>query len=172
MILLSVGSEESFSEGIKAFGERHFPALPRESTFFLCLESIGSPHLLALRGEGFLKMHDYPPRALALIDGLAEEMGIWLYPNLRLHNGTDGLEPLAAGYETAVICRLHRPQAAGQLPLVARPRRERRLRHRRRRHPPQRGGDPPPRPALALGPRIPTARSDFALDSIRARAYS
>jgi hypothetical protein len=103
VILLSVGSEESFSEGIKAFGERHFPALPRESTFFLCLESIGSPHLLALRAEGFLKLHDYPPRALALIDGLAEEMGIWLYPNLRLHNGTDGLEPLAAGYETAVI---------------------------------------------------------------------
>jgi peptidase M28-like protein len=103
VILLSVGSEESFSEGIKAFGERHFPALPRESTFFLCLESIGSPHLLALRAEGFLKLYDYPPRALALIDGLAEEMGIWLYPNLRLHNGTDGLEPLAAGYETAVI---------------------------------------------------------------------
>lgn len=103
VILLSVGSEESFSEGIKAFGERHFPSLPRESTFFLCLESIGSPHLLALRAEGFLKLHDYPPRALALIDDLAEEMGIWLYPNLRLHNGTDGLEPLAAGYETAVI---------------------------------------------------------------------
>jgi hypothetical protein len=103
VILLSVGAEESFSEGIKAFGERHFPELPRESTFFLVLESIGSPHLLALRAEGFLKLHDYPPRALAFIDGLAEEMGIWLYPNLRLHNGTDGLEPLAAGYETAVI---------------------------------------------------------------------
>ena len=39
VILLSVGSEESFSEGIKAFGERHFAELPRESTFFLCLES-------------------------------------------------------------------------------------------------------------------------------------
>ena len=46
------------------------------------------------------------------MDGLAEELGIWLYPNLRLHNGTDGLEPLAAGYETAVALRLHRPQAA------------------------------------------------------------
>ncbi len=104
VILLSVGAEESFSEGIKAFGERHFPDLPRESTFFLCLESIGSPHLLALRAEGFLKLHDYPPRALAFIDGLAEEMGIWLFPNLRLHNGTDGLEPLAAGYETVALC--------------------------------------------------------------------
>jgi len=104
VILLSTGSEESFSEGIKAFGERHFPQLPRESTFFLSIDSIGSPHLLVLRGEGFLKMHEYPPRSLALMDGLAEELGIWLYPNLRLRNGTDGLEPLAAGYETASLC--------------------------------------------------------------------
>ncbi|HWM55360.1 MAG TPA: M28 family peptidase [Solirubrobacterales bacterium] len=104
VILLSAGSEESFSEGIKGFGERHFHELPRESTFFLSIDSIGSPHLLVLRGEGFLKMYEYPSRALALMDGLAEELGIWLYPNLRLHNGTDGLEPLAAGYETASLC--------------------------------------------------------------------
>lgn len=104
VILLSVGSEESFSEGIKAFGERHFGELPPESTFFLCLETLGSPHLLVLRGEGFLKLHEYPPRALALMDGLAEELDIDLFPNLRLHNGTDGLEPLAAGYETAALC--------------------------------------------------------------------
>jgi hypothetical protein len=103
VILLSTGSEESFSEGMKAFGERHFPSLPRESTFFLCLESVGSPHLLVLRGEGFLRMREYPARSVALMDGLAEELGIWLFPNLRLHNGTDGLESMAAGYETAVL---------------------------------------------------------------------
>jgi Peptidase family M28 len=102
-ILLSVGSEESFSEGIKAFGERHFPQMPRESTFFICLESTGSPHLLVLRGEGFLKMREYPPRSLALMDELAAELDIWLYPNLRTRSGTDGLESSAAGYETAVI---------------------------------------------------------------------
>lgn len=103
VILLSAGSEESFSEGMKAFGERHFPALPRESTCFICLETLGSPHLLVLRGEGFLKMREYSPRALALLDGLAEELGIPLFPNLRLRNGTDGLESLEAGYETATI---------------------------------------------------------------------
>lgn len=103
VILLSAGSEESFSEGIKAFGERHFDELPRDSTFFLVLESTGSPHLLVLRGEGFLKMYDYPAPALELLDTAAAELDIWLYPNLRLHNGTDGLEPLAAGYEAAVI---------------------------------------------------------------------
>jgi hypothetical protein len=103
VILLSAGAEESFSEGMKAFAERHFGDLPKESTFFLCLESIGSPHLLVLRGEGFLKMYDYPAPALELLDRSAAELDIWLYPNLRLHNGTDGMEPLAAGYESAVI---------------------------------------------------------------------
>jgi hypothetical protein len=104
VILLSTGSEESFSEGMKGFGERHFAELPKESTFFLCLEALGSDHLLVLRGEGFLKMHEYPPRALAFMDRLAAEEGVWLYPNLRIRNGTDGLEALAAGYETAVLC--------------------------------------------------------------------
>jgi hypothetical protein len=104
VMLVSTGSEESFSEGMKAFGERHFPRLPKEDTFFLCVDTVGSPHLNVLRGEGFLKMHEYPKRSLALLDGLAEELGIWLFPNLRLHNGTDGLEALAAGYETAALC--------------------------------------------------------------------
>jgi hypothetical protein len=104
VILLSTGSEESFSEGIKAFGERHFDSLPRESTFFLCLETLGATHLLALRGEGFLKMRDYPPRALAFVERIAGELGIWLYPNLRTYNGTDGLESRVAGYETVALC--------------------------------------------------------------------
>jgi acetylornithine deacetylase/succinyl-diaminopimelate desuccinylase-like protein len=104
VILLSTGSEESFSEGMKAFGERHFDELPKESTFFLCLETLGATHLLALRGEGFLKMRDYPPRALAFIERTAEELGIWLYPNLRTYNGTDGLESQVAGYETVALC--------------------------------------------------------------------
>jgi peptidase M28-like protein len=104
VILLSTGSEESFSEGMKAFGERHFAELPRESTFFLCLETLGATHLLALQGEGFLKMRDYPPRALAFIERVAGEQDIWLYPNLRTYNGTDALEPRVAGYETVALC--------------------------------------------------------------------
>jgi len=113
VILLSTGSEESFSEGMKAFGERHFGELPREGTFFLCLEALGSEHLLVLRGEGFLRMHEYPARALGFMDGLAEELGIDLFPNLRIHNGTDGLEPLAAGYEAAVLCSCNDLKQAG-----------------------------------------------------------
>jgi len=104
VILLSTGSEESFSEGMKGFAERHFGELPRDSTFFVCLEALGADHLTVLRGEGFLRMREYPPRSLQLIDATAEELGIWLFPNLRLHNGTDGMEPLAAGYPTVALC--------------------------------------------------------------------
>jgi hypothetical protein len=104
VILLSTGSEESFSEGMKAFGERHFGELPVDSTFFVCLEALGASHLNVLRGEGFLHMHEYPGPALELIDGLAEELGTWLFPNLRLRNGTDGMEALAAGYPTVALC--------------------------------------------------------------------
>jgi hypothetical protein len=104
VILLSAGSEESFSEGMKAFGERHFAELPTETTFFCCVDTLGSPTLSVLRGEGFLRMHDYPAQVLALIDGLAEELEIPTVPNLRLRNGTDGLEPLCAGYPTVTLC--------------------------------------------------------------------
>jgi hypothetical protein len=104
VVLLSTGSEESFSEGMKAFGERHFDTLPRDSTFFLCLETLGATHLLALQGEGFLKMRDYPPRALGFVEAVAEDLGVWLYPNLRTYNGTDALEPRVAGYETVALC--------------------------------------------------------------------
>lgn len=104
IILLSVGAEESFSEGMRAFGKRHFPDLPTDSTFFINLDTVGSPHLTVLRGEGFLKMYEYPQPALDLADRTAGQLGIPLFPNLRIRNGTDGLEPLAAGYPTVSIC--------------------------------------------------------------------
>lgn len=104
IVLLSTGSEESFSEGMLAFGKRHFPELPKDRTFFINMDTIGSPFLTVLRGEGFLKMYEYPAEALALADRTADEIGIELFPNLRIRNGTDGLEALAAGYPVVSIC--------------------------------------------------------------------
>jgi hypothetical protein len=111
-VMLVSTSEEALCEGMQAFCERHFSELPPESTFFLALDTLGSPHLLVLRGEGMLRMREYPARSLALLDGVAEELGIWLFPNLRLRNATDGIIPLAAGYECASLCsctRLKQP---------------------------------------------------------------
>jgi Peptidase family M28 len=102
-VLFLSTSEEALCEGMGLFMERHGSELPPDRTFFLCLDTIGSPHLLVLRGEGMLKLREYPAEALDLLDSTAEELGIELFPNLRLRNATDGVFPLAAGYQCASI---------------------------------------------------------------------
>ena len=111
VILLST-SEEATCEGMDAFARRHFGELPRESTFFLSVDTVGSPHLCVLRGEGMLRLKEYPRESLDLVDGLAEGLGIDLFPNLRLRNATDGVVPLFAGYQCASMAsctRLKQP---------------------------------------------------------------
>ena len=103
VLLVSTGSEESFMEGMQAFMRRHAPSLSREDTFFLAVDTIGSPHLAAIRGEGMLYMNEYPPAGLALVDSVAQELGVWLFPNLRLRNATDGLHALKQGYPCACL---------------------------------------------------------------------
>ena len=49
VLLISTGSEESFSEGMQAFGERHFSELDRARTEFLCLECLGGPTLIVCK---------------------------------------------------------------------------------------------------------------------------
>ena len=56
VVLLSAGSEESNQDGMLAYARRHFSELPPERTTFLCLDTVGSPELLLIEGEGFLKM--------------------------------------------------------------------------------------------------------------------
>ncbi len=102
-VVLVSTSEEGLCEGMEAFGARHFPELAADSTFFFSIDTVGSPHLCVLRGEGMRRMREYPRRSLALVDGLASELGIRLFPNLRLRNATDGSIPLAAGYQCASL---------------------------------------------------------------------
>jgi hypothetical protein len=101
VLLLSTGSEESFLEAMVGFGARHFPALAPETTTFLCVESVGSPQLMLLSGEGLLRLHRYPPDLIELLTGLAD--GIHLHEPFRYRLATDGQVPLRAGYPTAVI---------------------------------------------------------------------
>jgi hypothetical protein len=88
---------------MQAFMRSHGPALPTDDTFVLTVDTLGSPHLTAIRGEGMLYMNEYPRAGLELVDSLAEELGIWLFPNLRLRNATDGLHALKRGYPCACL---------------------------------------------------------------------
>ncbi len=103
VILLSTGSEESFMEGMQAYARRHFASLARERTRVICVDTVGSPRLLALEGEGMIWMNEYPKDLLAEVKREADALGIELVPNLRLRNATDGLIALRAGYPTVTL---------------------------------------------------------------------
>lgn len=103
VLLVSTGSEESFMEGMRGFMRRHGPTLPQRDTFVLAVDTVGSPYLTAIRGEGMLVMNEYPRAGLELVDRAAEDLGIRLFPNLRLRNATDGLIALKRGYPCACL---------------------------------------------------------------------
>jgi hypothetical protein len=103
VLLVSTGAEESFLEGMVRFGERHFPRLRRDATTFLCLESVGSPSLMILSGEGLLRLHRYPRVLIDALCGLARELRIPLHEPFHYRLATDGQVPLRAGYPSAVI---------------------------------------------------------------------
>ena len=103
VILLSAGSEESHQEGMGAFGERHFPSLRPELTHILCLDTLGSPRLALIEGEGMLHVRDYPEEARELVQSCADEAGVDLFRGLRFRNATDGIVALRAGYQCASL---------------------------------------------------------------------
>jgi acetylornithine deacetylase/succinyl-diaminopimelate desuccinylase-like protein len=103
VILLSTGAEESFMEGMQAFARRHFAALPRESTEFVCLECVGSPVLCLVEGEGMLRMRLYPEEARDALAAAAADAGVELRRGLRTVAASDGLIPLRAGYRASLL---------------------------------------------------------------------
>lgn len=103
VMLVSTGSEESFSEGMQRFGERHFAALDPAHTEVLTLECVGGPRLLVLEGEGMLRMRDYPTRTREALARAAAAAGVAIGRGLRTVAATDGLIALRAGYPTATL---------------------------------------------------------------------
>ena len=103
VILLSTGSEEGFMEGMQAFGRRHFAALDRATTEFVCLECVGSPHLCVVEAEGMLRMRYYPESSREALARAGDEAGVELLRGLRTVAATDALIPLCAGYQACTL---------------------------------------------------------------------
>ena len=103
VMLLSAGAEEANQEGMLAFGRRHFGHLSRARTSFLCLDTVGSPHLVLIEGEGFLKMYEYPDEQKARLQAAAADAGIDVRRGMRFTFATDGLVPLREGYQVATL---------------------------------------------------------------------
>jgi len=103
VLLVSTGSEESFMEGMRGFASTHFDSLPLESTKFVCIDSVGSPTLMQLEGEGMLRMADYDEAFKQQLSAAAAEIDVELVRGLRFRNATDALISLQAGYPTLML---------------------------------------------------------------------
>ncbi|MBA3329011.1 MAG: M28 family peptidase [Solirubrobacterales bacterium] len=103
VLLVSTGSEESFMEGMQAFARRHFGELDPRRTHVVCVDTVGSPELVLLAGEGMLLMREYPADFSDLVAACAQDEAVPLRRGMRLRNATDGLIALKAGYPTVML---------------------------------------------------------------------
>lgn len=104
VILLSAGAEEANQEGMLAFGRRYFGAeLHPGRASFLSLDTVGSPELVLIEGEGFLRMYEYPSAMKERVAAAARAAGVRLRRGMRFTFATDGLVPLRRGFQAASI---------------------------------------------------------------------
>jgi len=106
VLLVSTGSEESFSEGMRGFARRHFPTLPRDTTEIVCLECVGSRNLHVLEGEGMLRMRDYPLAAREALAAAAARADVDVRRGWRTIAATDALIAVRAGYQVATLAAI------------------------------------------------------------------
>lgn len=104
VILASCGAEEVLQGGIYAFVDRHLRPLDPGRTWVLNVDTVGSPRLVLLEGEGVLGIEDYTdPSFRDLVAATAEEAGIPLVRGQRARSSTDSVIPSRAGYATATL---------------------------------------------------------------------
>jgi acetylornithine deacetylase/succinyl-diaminopimelate desuccinylase-like protein len=103
VLLVSTGSEESFSEGMQAFGDRHFTELDPEHTEFVCLECLGGPIMIVLEGEGMLRMRDYPLHMREALASAAADAGVSVKRGIQTVAATDAVIALRAGYPVVTL---------------------------------------------------------------------
>jgi hypothetical protein len=109
VMLVSCGAEEVLQGGIHGFAARHFPALDRERTWFLNLDTIGSPRLLLIEGEGPFVMEDYHDRRFRdRIARVADRQHLPLLRGIRSRASSDSVVPSRAGYPTAMLASMDR----------------------------------------------------------------
>jgi Zn-dependent M28 family amino/carboxypeptidase len=106
VLLLSTGSEESFMEGMRGFVSRHRAELDPARTRYLVLESLGSPELILMEGEGMIRMHDYDAAMRAAVAAAATAASVPLRRGLRSGLATDALISHLAGYPTATLASI------------------------------------------------------------------
>ncbi len=103
VLLVSVGSEESFSEGMAAWGRRHFLGLPRDATWVIAVDSVGSPTLCSPISEGFLRPYDYDAGLRRDVIEAAGAHGIDIDVDFRFSFASDAQIAHHAGYRSMLL---------------------------------------------------------------------
>jgi hypothetical protein len=104
VLLVSCGAEETLQDGVRAFLARHRHELAPETTCFVNLDTVGSPHLVMLEGEGPVWMEDYAgPWLREMLDDRAQRLEIPLRRGFRARASTDSVIPSRAGYPIATL---------------------------------------------------------------------
>jgi Peptidase family M28 len=104
VLLVSCGAEETLQDGVRAFVARHRHELAVGRTWFVNLDTVGSPHLVMLEGEGPIWMEEYEGTWLRdLLDACARRLEIPLERGFRSRASTDSIIPSRAGYPIATL---------------------------------------------------------------------
>jgi hypothetical protein len=106
VLLVSTGSEESFSEGMSEFLARHGDELDPSHTELLCLECLGGARLIVVEGEGMLRMRDYPAAMCDALADAADRAGVAVERGAKTVAATDALVALRAGYPVVTLASM------------------------------------------------------------------
>ncbi len=104
VLLISCGAEETLQDGVRAMIARHRDELVAGRTWFVNLDTIGSPHLVMLEGEGPIWMEQYAgPWLRDLLAACAQRLEIPLERGFQARASTDSIIPSRAGYPIATL---------------------------------------------------------------------
>ena len=104
VLLVSCGAEETLQDGVRAFMARHRDELPRERTWFVNVDTIGSPHLTMLEGEGPVWMEEYAgPWLRDEFAACADRLEVPLRRGYRARASTDSVIPSRAGHPIVTL---------------------------------------------------------------------
>ena len=120
-------------EGMRGWVRRHGPSLDRASTRVIVLETLGSPELILLEGEGMIRMTDYDPEVRDFLAAAARRRRAAAARAARSASPPTRCRRCGPGYATATLASCDEYKMPGQLPLAARHPAQRRLRDGRRR---------------------------------------
>lgn len=104
VLLVSCGAEETLQDGIRAFVARHRHELDPGRTWFVNLDTVGSPHLAMLEAEGPIWMEEYAGSELRdAVEQCARRLEIPLERGFRARASTDSVIPSRAGYPITTL---------------------------------------------------------------------